>query len=70
MKKNYVNAEIIKTKEDGVTILTILGLENYPHAYKQAYQEITAEIRKNMMRIISRGESPPVIRINRSLEIH
>ncbi|MBN9286744.1 MAG: hypothetical protein BGO43_02370 [Gammaproteobacteria bacterium 39-13] len=70
MKKRYVNAGIIKTTEDGVTIITILGLENYPQAYKQAYLEIAAEIQKNMVRIISRGESPPVIRINRSLEIH
>lgn len=70
MKKRYVNPGIIKTTEDGITVITILGLENDPQAYKQAYLELTAEIQKNMMRILSRGETPPVIRINRSLEIH
>lgn len=70
MKKHYVNAEIIRTREDGVTVIRILGLENNPKAYKRAYQQLMREINQNKLRMISTGEADPVVRVHPSLEIH
>jgi hypothetical protein len=70
MKKQYVNAEIVKTRENGVTIYSIEGLENHPKAYKLAYLHLSKEIQQKMMRIVSSGEPVPVIRVQASLEIH
>ena len=70
MKKSYVNAGIVKTREDGVTIIKILGLENNPKAYKRAYQQVQQEIKQNRLKLISTGEAEPVIRTYPSLEIH
>ncbi len=70
MKKQYVNAEIIKTRENGVTIIRIMGLDNHPQAYKHTYQRLLREIQQNMLKIISSGEAVPVIRVHQSLEIH
>lgn len=70
MKKCYVNAELIKTKEDGVTIITILGLENNPKAYKRAYEQVIKEIKQQRLKLLSSGEAEPIVRVYPSLEIH
>lgn len=69
-KSNQYCARLIKTIENGVTIISIIGLENSPKAYKSMYLLLVNEIKQNMLKIISKGESVPVIRVYPSLEIH
>ncbi len=63
-------ARVIKTTEDDVTIYQIIGLENNPKAFKNTYLELLNLIKLNMLKIVSAGESIPVIRTHQSLEIH
>lgn len=70
MKRTSRYAKICQLKEDGVTIINILGLENHPRAFKRAYQQVQKDIEKNRFKFISAGEPEPVIRVLHSFEIH
>ncbi len=68
--KKHPTAKILKTKEDNVTVIHILGLDDHPSAYKRAYLQLLDDIRRNMFKIIASGEENPVIRTFPSIEIH
>lgn len=70
MNKSYVNAKVAKKVEDGVTVLTIQGLDDDPKAYKEAYLHVMREIELQKFRLINAGISAPVVRVLPSLEIH
>lgn len=70
MKTESAKEQIIKTKENGVTVFNIIGYENDPHGYKSIYLQLVDEIKKNMYYFVSNGESIPVIRTRHSIEIH
>jgi hypothetical protein len=70
MKRTAKYAKIRQMKEDGVTVINILGLDNHPRAFKRAYEQVQQDIVKNRYKFISAGEPEPVIRVTHSFEIH
>lgn len=70
MKPTARYAKIRQLKEDGVTIINILGLDNHPRAFKRTYEQLQKDIVKNRFKFISAGEPEPVIRVLHSFEIH
>jgi TRAP-type C4-dicarboxylate transport system substrate-binding protein len=70
MKRTVKHAKIRQIKEDGVTVIDILGLDNHPRAFKRAYEQVQKDIQKNRHKFISAGEPMPVIRVLHSYEIH
>ncbi|MCS5711384.1 hypothetical protein [Candidatus Berkiella aquae] len=70
MKRTVRQGKIRQVKEDGVTVIDIIGLDDHPKAFKRAYQHVQKDIRKNRYKFISAGEPEPVIRVTHSFEIH
>jgi len=70
MKRTAKYAKILQIKEDGVTVINILGLDNHPRAFKRAYEQVQKDIRNNRYKFISAGEPEPIIRVTHSFEIH
>lgn len=70
MHKSYVNAKIKKIHENGITVITIQGLDEDPKAYKMAYLHILKEIELQKFRLMTAGIATPVVRVLPSLEIH
>lgn len=70
MNKSLVNAKISKKVENGVTVITILGLENNPKAYKDAYLQLMREIELQKFKLLNAGLGFPIVRVLPSLEIH
>ena len=58
------------SREDGVTIFKIVGLDDYPRAYKVILDRLSSEIQRNETRILASGQHLPVIRTLQSVEIH
>lgn len=62
---------ISKTKEDGITIFHINGIENNIRIYKYTLQRLLNEIESNKFKFLATGQPLPVIRrLYHSTEIH